>query len=97
MSEADRIAARLAAASQHFPLPHGDVGGKAVRDSTVYIEAEGKVVAVTVTDFDGCTREYRAVVELVDASTLEMPTTPAESGVSAPGRGRCNQPSLESR
>lgn len=97
MAEADLIAARLASASQCFPLPHSDVDGRAVRDSVVYVGAEGKVIAVTVADHDGSKREYRAIVELVDASALEMSTTPAEFGVSAPGRGRCNQLSAESR
>ncbi len=86
------IAARLAGASQLFPLPHSDVGGKAVRDSTVYVEDEGSVIAVCVTDFDGSRREYRAVVQLVATSTSEMRTLPAGSGVSAPGRERSEQP-----
>lgn len=97
MAEAVLIAARLTSASLCFPLPHSDVDGRAVRDSVVYVEAEGNVITVCVTDFDCCKREYRAVVELVDSSTSEMSTTPAESGVTAPGRGRCNRLSAESR
>ncbi|GAB5904580.1 hypothetical protein OKHIF_26810 [Mycobacteroides chelonae] len=97
MSETELIAARLASASQCFPLPHSDVDGRAVRDSVVYVEAEGNVITVCVTDFDGSKREYRAVVELIPTTIPEMRTTPAESGVTAPGRSRCNQLSPESR
>lgn len=77
MAEADLIAARLAAASQLFPLPHSDVGGRAVRDSVVYVEAEGNVIAVCVTDFDSAKREYRALVQLVATSSREMRSAPA--------------------
>ncbi|WP_234798043.1 hypothetical protein [Mycobacteroides chelonae] len=61
-------------------------------DSTVYVEAEGKSIAITVTDYDGSKREYRADVRLVATSTPEMRTLPAESGVRAPGRERSEQP-----
>lgn len=78
IGEADRIAARLAAASQLFPLPHNLVGGKAVRDSTVIVEVDGAAIAATVTDHDGHKREYRAVVQLVsDSGTEEMRGAPA--------------------
>lgn len=76
--EANKIAARLAAASQLFPLPHSPVGGKAVRDSTVVVEADGAAIAATVTDYDGRKREYRAVVQLVsDSHSQEMRGAPA--------------------
>ncbi len=78
MSEANRIAARLAAASQLFPLPHNDVDDRAVRDSTVLVEVGGDTIAATVTDHDGNQREYRAVVQLVgDSSPQEMRKAPA--------------------
>lgn len=77
MPEADLIASRLATASQCFPLPHSDVDGCAVRDSVVYVEAEGNVITVCVTDYDGTKREYRALVQLVETSTREMRTAPA--------------------
>ncbi|MGB3353295.1 MAG: hypothetical protein WBB00_11025 [Mycobacterium sp.] len=58
--EAVLIAARLAAASEVFPIPHGDW------DSRADVTAEGDVLTVTVTDHLGRgKREYRAVVELV--------------------------------
>lgn len=76
--QANQIAARLAAASQLFPLPHSPVDGKAVRDSTVVVEADGATLAATVTDHDGHKREYRAVVQLVsDNGTEEMRGAPA--------------------
>ncbi|RIU38543.1 hypothetical protein D2E83_16135 [Mycobacteroides abscessus] len=87
------ITTRLAAASQCFPLPHSDVDGIAVRDSTVYVEADGNVITVCVTDYDGSKREYRANVRLASLPP-EMSTTPAESGAGTPGRGRCNQLSI---
>lgn len=77
-SQANRLAARLAAASQLFPLPHSPVGGKAVRDSTVVVEADGTAIDATVTDHDGRKREYRAVVQLVsDSCSEEMRGAPA--------------------
>ena len=92
MSEAAQIASRLASASQLFPLPHSDVGGRAVRDSVVHVDHDGDVITVCVTDFDGTKREYRAVVELVATGASEMRTAPADSGVSAPGRSSSEQP-----
>jgi hypothetical protein len=65
IDEADLIAARLAAASACFPLPHSDVDGKAVRASAVFVEATGNVINVCVTDHDGAVREYSAAVQLV--------------------------------
>ncbi|MDO3177739.1 hypothetical protein [Mycobacteroides abscessus] len=93
MSEADAIAARLASASQLFPLPHSDVDGRAVRDSVVYVDHDGDVVTVCVTDSDGIKREYHAAVRLVSASASEMRTAPADSGVGAPGRSSSEHPS----
>ncbi|SIE28700.1 Uncharacterised protein [Mycobacteroides abscessus subsp. abscessus] len=76
MSELRLIAARLAAASQLFPLPHSDVDGRAVRDSTVHVEGAGDSLSICVTDHDGSKREYRAVVQLVSTSTPEKETAP---------------------
>ncbi|MBB4853764.1 hypothetical protein HNP40_001144 [Mycobacteroides chelonae] len=92
MLEAEQIAARLASASQLFPLLHSDVDGRAVRDSVVYVDHDGDVVTVCVTDFDGTKREYRAVVQLASSTTSEMRSAPADSGVSAPSRGRSEHP-----
>lgn len=92
MSEASLVAARLAAASQLFPLPHSDVDGRAVRDSTVHVESEGYSLAITVTDHDGVKREYCAVLQLVSTSHPEMRTVPTDSGAVTPGRDRSEQP-----
>lgn len=45
--EAARIAARLAAASEVFPIPHGDWNSRAD------VTAEGDVLTVVVTDRGG--------------------------------------------
>jgi len=59
-SEAHLIAARLAAASEVFPMRHGDRASRA--DAT----AEGNVISITVADHLGRgKREYRAVVQLI--------------------------------
>jgi hypothetical protein len=61
--EAQQITARLAAASEVFPILHGDW------DSRAYVTAEGNVLTVVVTDHLGRgKREYRAVVQLVGES-----------------------------
>lgn len=70
--EANRIAARLASTSQRFPLPHNDVDGRSIRDSTVYVESADAVLSICVTDYDGTRREYRAVVQLVAASDPDV-------------------------
>jgi hypothetical protein len=59
-SETHLIAARLAAASQAFPIHHGD------RASRADVTAEGDVITVVVTEHYGRgKREYRAEVRLV--------------------------------
>lgn len=79
-SEADLIAGRLAAASQWFRLPAKDVdgSGKKVRDSTVYVEAEGSVINVCVTDADGTRREHRAVVQPINEIAPGVAATTTE-------------------
>ena len=63
MAEAQQIAARLAAASEVFPIRHGDWASRA------FVAAEGDALTVTVTDHLGRgKREYRAVVQLVGES-----------------------------
>lgn len=57
-SDTRRIAARLAAASQLFPLPHSLVGGKAVRDSTVVVEVDGAAIAATMTVVNASTAPW---------------------------------------
>lgn len=57
--EAALIAARLAGASEVFPIPHGDW------DSRADVTAESDSITVTVTDRTGSKREYRAEVRLV--------------------------------
>lgn len=60
-AEAHEIAARLATASEAFPLKRTDDW-----DSVVHVSAEGNVINVVVTDHLGRgKREYRAVVKLV--------------------------------
>lgn len=87
--EASRIAARLACAPW-FPLSPSVIReAKVVPDSTAHVESEGDVVTVTVTDADGAKREYRALVQLVSASS-PMRTAPVVPGASTPGGSRCN-------
>jgi hypothetical protein len=60
-TEADHIAARLAAASEVFPIKKPDDW-----DSVVHTAAEGDAITIVVTDHLGRgKREYRAVVQLV--------------------------------
>ena len=66
-AEAHLIAARLAGASEVFPIRQVDDW-----DSTARVTAEGDVITVVVTDYMGrATREYRAVSQCVaeDART----------------------------
>ena len=66
-TEAHLIAARLAAASEVFPIKKADDW-----DSTARVTANGDVLTVVVTDHLGrATREYRAVIQCVaeDART----------------------------
>ncbi|OCB19269.1 hypothetical protein A5674_07305 [Mycobacterium malmoense] len=66
-TEAQQIAARLAAASEVFPLPRSDDF-----DSRVDVIAEGTVLSIVVTDHLGrAKREYRAVIQCIagDART----------------------------
>lgn len=94
--ETYRIAARLAR-DPWFPLSPSIIrDGKVVPNSTASVEAEGDVIAVTVTDADGAKREYRAQLQLVSASPL-MPTAPVIPDAPTSGGSRCNQQSLESR
>ncbi|BBX69738.1 hypothetical protein [Mycolicibacterium psychrotolerans] len=61
MSEAQQIAARLAAASEVFPIKKADDW-----DSTARVTATGDVITVVVRDHMGrATREYRAVIQQV--------------------------------
>jgi hypothetical protein len=61
MSEAHLIAARLAAASEVFPIEKDSDW-----DSRADASAEGNVITIVVTDHLGRgKREYRAVVQLV--------------------------------
>lgn len=67
MTEAHTIAARLATASEVFPIAKADNW-----DSTARATAEGNVITVLVIDHMGrATREYKAVLQLVaeDART----------------------------
>lgn len=58
--EAQLIAARLAAASEVFPIHHGKQASRAD------VTAEGDVITVVVAEHYGSgKREYRAVVQLV--------------------------------
>ncbi|MBE5501842.1 hypothetical protein E3G66_004669 [Mycobacteroides abscessus] len=60
-AEANVIAARLAGASEVFPIQKADDW-----DSTARVTAEGDVITVVVTDHMGrATREYRAVIHQV--------------------------------
>ena len=78
--EAALIAARLAAASECFPLPHSDVDGKAVRASAVFVDATDKVIRITVEDADGGKREYIARVEQVSETAPEIPALAHRAG-----------------
>lgn len=72
MNEAEEIAARLAAASQMFPL---EIDGFASR---AYVLAEGEAISVVVANRKGhVVREYRLEVQLV-ASVV--PQQPADGG-----------------
>lgn len=60
-TEAHQIAARLAAASEVFPIAQADGW-----DSRAYVSAEGDVLTIAVTEHLGrARREYRAVVQYV--------------------------------
>lgn len=60
-TEAHQIAARIAAASEVFPIQKVDDW-----DSRADVTAEGDVITIVVTDHLGrAKREYRAVVQLV--------------------------------
>ncbi|KUI13607.1 hypothetical protein AU192_04180 [Mycobacterium lehmannii] len=60
-TEAHQIAARLAAASEVFPIKKTDDF-----DSRADVTAEGDVITVVVTDHLGrAKREYRAVIQYV--------------------------------
>ncbi|OBJ50798.1 hypothetical protein [Mycobacterium asiaticum] len=60
-AEAHQIAARLAAASEVFPIKKTDDF-----DSRAEVTAEGDVITVVVTDHLGrAKREYRAVIQYV--------------------------------
>lgn len=62
-AEAHLIAARLAAASEVFPIQKADDW-----DSTARVTANGDVITVVVRDHMGrATREYRAVIQQVAA------------------------------
>lgn len=62
-TEAHQIAARLAAASEVFPIKQADDW-----DSRADATAEGDVITVVVRDHLGrATREYRAVIQQVAA------------------------------
>ena len=61
VGEAQQIAARLAAASEVFPIKKADDW-----DSRADATAEGDVITVVVRDHMGrATREYRAVIQQV--------------------------------
>lgn len=71
MSEAQQIAARLAAASEVFPIKKADDW-----DSRADASAEGDVITVVVRDHMGrATREYRAVIQYV-AEDARLPGAP---------------------
>jgi len=58
------IAARLAGASEVFPIQKADDW-----DSTARVTADGDVITVVVTDHMGrATRKYRAVIQQVTAA-----------------------------
>ncbi|MGP4054291.1 hypothetical protein ACTWP6_05620 [Mycobacterium sp. 4D054] len=60
-AEAQLIAARLAGASEVFPIKHDDDW-----DSTARVTAEGDVITVLVRDHMGrATRKYQAVVQQI--------------------------------
>lgn len=62
-AEAHLIAARLAGASEVFPIRQADDW-----DSTARVTADGDVITVVVTDHMGrAKREYRAVLQQVAA------------------------------
>lgn len=62
-AEANVIAARLAGASEVFPIQKADDW-----DSTARVTADGDVITVVVTDHMGrAKREYRAVIQQVAA------------------------------
>lgn len=88
LDEARQIAARLAAASELFPIEKPDDW-----DSTVHTTAEGDVINVVVTEHSGAKREYRAVVQLV----AETATAPVDPGAPTPGGGRPITPTMQER
>ena len=80
MDEARTIAARLAVASEVFPVAKADDW-----DSTARATAEGNVITVVVTDHMGrATREYRAGLQLV----AQTEAAPVDPGASTPGESR---------
>lgn len=80
VSEVHQLAARLAAASEVFPIVKVDDW-----DSTARVTADGEAITVVVTDHMGrAAREYRAVVQLV----AETQAAPVDPSVSAPGGSR---------
>ena len=78
-TEAQLLAARLAAASEVFPISKPDDW-----DSSVRVTAEGNVITAVVTDHMGrARREYRAALQLV----AETPTAPGNSRCANTERG----------
>lgn len=62
-AEAHQVAARLAAASEVFPIAQADGW-----DARAYVSAEGDVLTIAVTEHLGrARREYRAVIQQVAA------------------------------
>ena len=80
MPEANAIAARLAAASEVFPLVRRDDW-----DAVVHTTADNEVITIVVTEHKSqAKREYRAVVQLVAETT----TAPVDPGAPTPGESR---------
>ncbi|MBV5244332.1 hypothetical protein KUF57_12385 [Mycolicibacterium sp. PAM1] len=79
-NEAHLLAARLAAASEVFPIVKVDDW-----DSTARVTADGDTITIVVTDHMGrAPRAYRAVVQPV----AETPAAPVDPGASTPGGSR---------
>lgn len=71
--ESHLLAARLAAASEVFPITKADDW-----DSTARVSAEGDVITVVVREHMGrATRVYRAVLQPVSPDHTEMLTAPS--------------------
>lgn len=82
--EAHQIAARLATASELFPLVRQDDW-----DAVVHTTAENDVITIVVTEHKSqAKREYRAAVQLI----AETPTAPVAPGAPTPGESRCEPP-----